>query len=161
MGRGGGRMKTEVDMFKTIVVAVDGSTHAMKALEAAIDLARKYDAKLELVSVYRHHSIMENTHSLVRTREGLPDPTSAMKAFAQEIVDVALKTTKEEHGFTNAEGHVRRGQPARMIVEFAKECGADAIVMGSRGLGDMTGMLLGSVSHKVSSLATCTTITVK
>lgn len=148
-------------MFKTIVVAVDGSTHAMKALAIAVDLAEKYGSKLELISVYRQYSAMESTHSLIRTREGLPDPTPAMKQFAQDVVDAALKKVREEDGFENVEGHVRRGQPARTIVDFAKEREADAIVMGSRGLGDVTGMLLGSVSHKVSSLAACTTISVK
>jgi nucleotide-binding universal stress UspA family protein len=59
------------------------------------------------------------------------------------------------------EGLVRRGPLARTIVQVAKDRGADAIAMGSRGLGDVEGFLLGSVSHKVSSLAECTCITVK
>lgn len=147
-------------MFERIVAAVDGSSHAMRALDVAVDLARKYDAQLLLISVYRHHSVMENTHSLVRTREGLPDPDSAMRDFAQEIVDAALSHVKGQ-GFEAVEGHVRRGQPARTIADFAKEVRADAIVMGSRGLGDVTGLLLGSVSHKVGSLSNCTTVTVK
>ena len=48
-----------------------------------------------------------------------------------------------------------------LIVAFAKDRGIDAIVMGSRGTGDMEGLLLGSVSHKVTSLAPCTCVTVK
>ena len=47
------------------------------------------------------------------------------------------------------------------IVDFARDQRADAIVMGSRGLGDVSGLLLGSVSHKVSHLAACTCIMVK
>lgn len=147
-------------MFEKIVVAVDGSNHSMRALDVAVDLAKKYGSRLLVVSVFRHHSVMENTHSLIRTREGMPDPDSAMREFAQEIIDSAVDHVKAQ-GFEAVEGHVRRGQPARTIAEFANEARADAIVMGSRGLGDVTGLLLGSVSHKVGSLSSCTTITVK
>jgi len=62
---------------------------------------------------------------------------------------------------TPKEAIIKRGQPARSIVEFAKDRGIDVIVMGSRGTGDMEGLLLGSVSHKVTSLAPCTCVTVK
>ena len=53
------------------------------------------------------------------------------------------------------------GNPADEIVEFAKQKQIDLIVMGSRGLSDIKGLFLGSVSHKVSHLAECTCITVK
>ena len=46
--------------------------------------------------------------------------------------------------------------PSRAIVAFAKRDGTDLIVMGSRVHGDIEGVLLGGVSHKVSSLAKCT-----
>jgi len=55
----------------------------------------------------------------------------------------------------------REGQPARPIVEYAKEHDVDLIVLGSRGLGDIGGMLLGSVSHKVGSLSECSCLTAK
>ncbi len=56
---------------------------------------------------------------------------------------------------------VKVGNPARTIVAFAARSGADLIVMGGRGHGDIEGFLLGSVSHKVSNLAECTCMTVK
>ncbi|HUO45666.1 MAG TPA: universal stress protein [Acidimicrobiia bacterium] len=56
---------------------------------------------------------------------------------------------------------VDSGDPAATIVRLAKEVGADLIVMGSRGLGSVAGLLLGSVSHKVGHAAPCAVLTVR
>jgi nucleotide-binding universal stress UspA family protein len=53
------------------------------------------------------------------------------------------------------------GDPAQSILHLAKERGVDTIVMGSRGLSDIKGLFVGSVSHKINHLAECTCITVK
>lgn len=147
-------------MFKTILVAADGSDHATKALDIACDLAQRYGAKLIVLSVYRHHSALEGTHTLVGGASEIEPPDATLGRLAREVVDAALARARA-NGAPEVEGLVRRGPPARTIVQVAKERGADAIVMGSRGLGDVEGFLLGSVSHKVSSLAECTCITVK
>ena len=55
---------------------------------------------------------------------------------------------------------VRMGSPADVILEEAARVGVDAIVMGSRGLSDIKGLLVGSVSHKVLHAAKCTVVTV-
>jgi nucleotide-binding universal stress UspA family protein len=147
-------------MFKTILVATDGSDHAAKALDLACDLAQKYGAKLVILSAYRHHSPLQSTYSLVGGSTEVEAPDVTLGRLAQEIVDRAVARAREK-GATEVEGLVRRGPLARSIVQVAKDRGADAIAMGSRGLGDVEGALLGSVSHKVSSLAECTCITVK
>jgi nucleotide-binding universal stress UspA family protein len=56
---------------------------------------------------------------------------------------------------------MREGDPGAAILQIAKEEKADLIVMGRRGLGDLAGLLLGSVSHKVAHLAECACLTVK
>ena len=148
-------------MFSTILVAVDGSKHSMKAVEVAADLTCHHpDIKLIMLSVYKHISATENTHSLVRTRRPVDPPDAALKDWAQEIVEVAANRALEV-GAKHVETLVRRGPPARTIVQVAKELNAGAIVMGSRGLGDIGSVLMGSISHKVSNLAECTCITVK
>ena len=147
-------------MLNKILVAVDGSKHSMRALEFASELAKKFDAALLVLSVYRHYSAAESSHSLVKTREDIVPSDIALSRLAQDYVDEAVERAREL-GAANVKGKVKRGQPSRTIVETAKEREADAIVMGSRGLGDIGGLLLGSVSHKVSSLAECTCITVK
>ena len=146
-------------MFKKILVAVDGSEPANKALRVAADLAGKYDAEILILCVYRHYSPLESSLSMVRPYEPDP-PDKALNEFAQEVIANA-KTLIAEAGFDKAEGFVKRGQPARTIVKFAKDRDIDLIVMGSRGLGDIEGFLLGSVAHKVTSLAHCLCLTVK
>jgi nucleotide-binding universal stress UspA family protein len=147
-------------MLNSILVAVDGSEHATKALDAAADLARRYAADLAVLSVYRHHSPLESSLSLVRARQAAPTPDAALSELAREIVDAAVARA-EGQGVKVRTALVKRGPPARTIVQVGKELGADAIVLGSRGLGDLEGHLLGSVSHKVTSLAECTCITVR
>jgi len=147
-------------MFNTIVVAVDGSDHAAKAAEVAIDMAKRYGSKLYVLSVYRHVSQLESTHSLVRGRYTPEPPDTTMSALSRDAVQWVADRA-EELGLDNVETEVKRGPISRSIVEYAGEKDADAIVLGSRGLGDVTGMLLGSVSHKVNSLSQCTCITVK
>jgi nucleotide-binding universal stress UspA family protein len=147
-------------MFKTIVVAVDGSGHAQKAVDLAADLAQKYDAQLLLLSVYKHVSALETTHTLVNPKDAVGPENPTLRDIANDIIAAAGARAKER-GTPKVETYVKRGHPARIIVDFAKEKGADAIIMGSRGLGDIGGFLLGSVSHKVNSLAECTCITVK
>ena len=56
---------------------------------------------------------------------------------------------------------VHEGDPASAILAVAKEADADLIVMGRRGLGDLAGLLLGSVSQKVTHLAECACLTVR
>jgi nucleotide-binding universal stress UspA family protein len=146
-------------MLNSILVAVDGSAPATKALDFATDLASRYGAELTVLSVYRHHSPLESSLSLVRAQE-TPTPDAVLSRLAREIVDAAVARAAE-HGIEGTRALVKRGPPARTIVQVGKELGADAIVLGSRGYGDLEGHLLGSVSHKVTSLAECTCITVR
>lgn len=140
-------------MFKRILVPMDGSHGAMKALDMAIRLQNGTDAELLLLTVFRHHSLLEASTSMVRPG----DPGSideALRDHAKEVADTAKKHAIEQ-GAKTPRAFVRNGPPARTIVKFAKEREADLIVLGSRGLGDREGYLLGSVSHKVTSLSSC------
>lgn len=140
-------------MFDRILVAVDGSDRGLAGLELAVGIQEKFESKLLILCVYRHHSLLEASMSMVRPEdpEILDD---SMREFASEVVERA-KTFAKERGAKNLRGYVKSGPPARTIVGFAKDKNADLIVLGSRGLGDVEGFLLGSVSHKVTSLAEC------
>jgi nucleotide-binding universal stress UspA family protein len=149
-------------MFSKILTAVDGSDHAVRAVALSADLAEKYGADLVLLAVFKPTRVPESTHSLVRTTRSLePQHTDDELQKIAEDVLAAAKADARKHAIPKIDARVKRGQPARTIVATAEEVGADAIVLGSRGLGDVSGLLLGSVSHKVASLADCNVITVK
>jgi len=151
---------SEEPKFDTMLVAVDGSGHAAKAVKVAARMARQFGSRLLVLSVYKHYSSLESTHSLVRAREVPESPDITLRGVAQEAVESA-KRYAEEAGVDGVETFVKRGPPARTIVKFAKDKDVDVLILGSRGLGDIEGFFLGSVSHKVSALSECTTITVK
>jgi nucleotide-binding universal stress UspA family protein len=90
---------------------------------------------------------------------GTSEPQYVLDEFTKKVLKQARDIATEVG--VDAKSEAREGQPARIIVDYASESGADAIVTGSRGYGDIEGTLLGSVSHKVTSLAKCTVITVK
>ncbi|MEC9247012.1 universal stress protein [Nitratireductor rhodophyticola] len=140
-------------MFKKILVPVDGSENSLKALEMGVKMQKTTGAEILMLTVFRHHSLLEASMSMVRP----DDPQNlddAMREHAKEIADAAKKAAVEM-GAESPRAFVKNGQPARTIVKFAKEREVDLIVLGSRGLGDLEGYLLGSVSHKVTSLANC------
>ncbi|WP_166264739.1 universal stress protein [Marinobacter caseinilyticus] len=146
-------------MFKKILVAVDGSQAAVKALDTAIELQKFLDAELYLICVFKHHSLGEASLSMIRTSHPqIPD--EALKEHATEVVEFA-KSYAQEHGATKIRGFVKGGRPSKTIVKFAKDKAIDLIVMGSCGAdSDKDGMILGSVSHRVASMTKCPTLLV-
>ncbi len=144
-------------MFSRILVTYDGSRGATEALRKAAGLSRPCDADLDadltVLTVFRHHGMLEATLSARR----LDDPDNIndlMRANAREIAETGRNLARDE-GAPKVRVFVKSGQPARSIVAFAKEHGSDLIVVGSRGLGSAEGFLLGSVSHKITGLAAC------
>lgn len=140
-------------MFEHILVPVDGSDGSLAAVKLAVQMQQKFDAELMLLCVYRHYSLLEASVSMLSPDrpENLDD---SMQDYATEVVEHAKKYATE-CGSSKVRGFIKGGQPARTIVKFADEHDINLIVLGSRGLGDVEGYLLGSVSHKVTSLAKC------
>ena len=87
--------------------------------------------------------------------------------FTEEETNEALRQYNEamkraqESGVDRVRLRVVEGHPVHEIVETAKSESVDMIFLGSRGLGDMLGFMMGSVSHKVMHLAPCTCVAVK
>ncbi len=138
-------------MFKNILVPFDGSVGGEQALLKAAELAVLCRAEVTVLTVFRHHSMLEASFSMVR----VSDPGNMddiMRDHAKEVAEQGRKLARDA-GVEKCRAFVKTGQPARTIVGFAKEHENDLIVIGSRGMGSVEGYLLGSVSHKVTGLS--------
>lgn len=120
-----------------ILVAVDGSIGAGAATEHALDLACATGAAVTFVSVYTANAALGAPYYQERLTSGLRG--------ARASVDTALAAAAELG--IDADSEIVEGDPAREIVELAERRGVDLLVVGSRGLGTITGTLLGSVSR--------------
>jgi nucleotide-binding universal stress UspA family protein len=126
-------------MFRNILVALDGSTHSDRALAEAIDLAAAGNGRLTLISVGAPPPVWPSAYVVAV-------PNSELEHAAQKVVDEAAEKVRDNTPVTRI---VRIGRPADEIVAAAKEQQQDLIVMGARGRGAASSMLLGSVSHAV------------
>ena len=173
-------------MIKNILCALDGSSHAEKALDLAIDLAQKFDARLILFHVLMRNLDSEEIRRFTevegltqesvaevnrlqtvdgRVEVGLPYeakaiPSDMLVKLAQHILKSA-QADAEAKGVSNTTIVMGDGEPAARILACAKQENIDCIIMGSRGLSNIQALLEGSVSRKVSNRAACTTIAVR
>ncbi|MGH6718787.1 MAG: universal stress protein [Alphaproteobacteria bacterium] len=148
-------------MFTNIVLGVDGSEHALKATDRACELARLCAARLVILTVAKPiRGVSKQVREYMYAEHIAGEPQYVLSEMAKSVL-IEAESRARRAGLENVKTVVREGQPARRIVEYAKEHGADLIVLGSRGLGDIGGLLLGSVSHKVITLAECTCLIVK
>ena len=128
--------------FKRILVPVDGSKHALLAKRKAMGIAVSMNAEIILVNVLDNIPAIIGGHA----REGIRDEQrdEAEKIFAQ------YRPELEEHGVKYST-RVAIGRPFDAICEVAEEEGCDLICLGARGLNEVEGMLLGSVSSDIIS----------
>jgi len=141
-----------------ILVATDGSEGADRAVDYAAQLAKSRGVELVIVTVAGGF--------------GMPDEisrafTRTQHAWFEELVSsMSAQTLKKARervhalGVTNVHLESRSGEAAQTIIDIAREKGADTIVVGKRGNGRVAGLLLGSVSQKLVSLAPVAVIVV-
>lgn len=144
-------------MFSRILVAVDGSPFAERALKSAVDLAKKYSAKVIIV-----HVILRRFYAVTPSEAGVLATTvfvREMETEGKEIINKAEAYAKAERA--DYECRLLQGVPAEEILKTARSENVDLIVIGSRGLTEVRAFLLGSVSDKVSHHAKCPTLLVK
>ena len=138
-------------MITKILVATDGSDNAANAIKYAIEFASKWDAQLLVLSV-----IPTPTH-FIFDEDGfdpkyLPEFEENLEKAYQSILDEAVKTVENEQPKIGVKSRLEKGRPANVIVNVARNENVDLIVMGSRGLGGITGSILGSTSQAVVQL---------
>lgn len=142
---------------RNILVPVDGSICAINAVSYADDLADKCGANLNLLYVLQPEGSYILPEHLEKLAEAMGDGDTEeglAKSEADRILGAATdRITICDRARVSRE--TREGDPADEIVKFCREKGIDLIIMGNRGMGDLKGLLLGSVSHKVVQVAEC------
>jgi nucleotide-binding universal stress UspA family protein len=132
-------------MFRNILVAVDGSPHARRAVEEASDLAAATNSSLTLITCVPDPSawVLGGTYGAVVDIEEL---RRAGEVEYRNLLDEAVASVPK-----NVRAHevLAHGPPAQAIVSQVEAGGHDLVVMGSRGRGGVRSLILGSVSHQV------------
>lgn len=132
-------------MFKRIIVPVDGSEHSHRALTYAQAMADKFGATLWLVHAFPQTSDLlgySEYEKLIARRE----------SAGQEILDQAREQVGDR---LDVREELLEEPAAEAIIRVAHTREADLIIMGTRGLGSLQGLLMGSVTHKVLNHAPC------
>lgn len=131
-----------------ILLATDGSEHSALALHAAVDLSAKAGSELHVVYAWRalppysHPSVAVATDAQWYERE-------AEKVLFEQLDEVYAR------GAEAAGAHLRRGQPVEVICAAIEELGIDLAILGSRGLGLVERLVMGSVAEGIIDLASC------
>ena len=137
-------------MFDKIVLAMDGSKHSERAAEVAAGLAKNLGSEVLILEVLEQLPTGVGVIDM-RPQDPGPDPIEALAGTLKEKgINARLESQRAPYG------HV-----ADRITYVAKQQGARLIIMGSRGLSDLGGLLLGSVTHKVLHLSSCPVLVVR
>ena len=126
--------------MKTILVATDGSDNAQQAVGVAIELAHDAGAELVVTTIRVMPPIGRGGSSAPIM--AVEDPAQA-RSIASDAAALAVESG------VKARAEARAGEPADEIVRLAGEINADMVVVGTRGLGALSGALMGSVSRSV------------
>ena len=144
-------------MFSRILVAVDASPAADRALDFAIDLAKDNAAKLIIL-----HVVLQCLYPVTHTEAGMLAPAvfvSEMQAEGEGVIRKAEQHAKGKG--VDYECKMTQGVPADEIIRLATEQRVDLVVVGSRGLNEVRSFLFGSVSDRVCHHVKCPALIVK
>jgi nucleotide-binding universal stress UspA family protein len=165
--------KSPPNVSSKILVAVDGSIHSKKAVDMAIDFAKKWDAELLIMHVLgqtnvpqgwgwpylpKKDKIPEKYADIIKSEE--IDPSEYFEVVCSTFVGEA-QSKAEQAGIKKADPICISGDPAEEIIKAAEERNVNMIFVGSRGLGRFSRAITGSVSTKVNQHAHCTVVTVR
>jgi len=139
-------------MFENILVAVDGSKHSDAAFDVALDIAQKYGSQLFVLHVFQGGT---GGGTLVSSTD-----EDDNRSIGQEILN-SYEETAKERGLQNVNILLQEGDAAKRIMETAREVKCGLLILGSRGRGGFKELLLGSVSHKVTSHTDCPVLIAK
>ena len=138
-------------MMKNILVPVDGSEGADRAIEQAVTLAKICGAKLNFLYVANINQLAINAVLSDAILDSVTKAGNVVLDRAMEMVPEGI----EKESFSDT------GSPAVVVLDFAETNDIDLIVMGSRGLGRWEGFLMGSVSQYVLQHVHCPVMVVR
>lgn len=143
-------------MYTKILVPIDGSAHSRQALSVACKLSEQSSTKIYILHI---PEAVDDTTKLIWGVGALGSDAAFDQSAGEALLEEAERFAKEK-GIRTIETVIEQGRPVDIILAVSKREDVDVIVMGSRGLSDLGGMVAGSVSHKVGHLARCGVITV-
>ncbi len=147
-------------MINKVLIAIDGSKHSLKCVEFGAQIAKDAGAKVLLFHVVKPYRLPDSLKKFAQAEHMATIDADLLKKGAQYLLAGALDAAKQS-GLKDIEMETEEGPIARTIVSRAKSFKADLIIIGSRGMGDIEGMLRGGVSHRVETLAKCSVLVVK
>ena len=147
--------------MKRILVAVDGSDPSLRAVDLAADLAAKYQAELLLVHVMPEQAPLDPTlRELARSEGSAGSPFEVFRAFGSKALSDA-QTRANDAGASRVTPEIASGDPGAVILASARDRSIDLVVLGRRGRGQLSALLLGSVSQRVANRAPCPVLIVR
>jgi nucleotide-binding universal stress UspA family protein len=141
-----------------IVVGVDGSEGSETALRWAVEEARLRDGVVEVVTAWTYPYVGEAAGMAAFSVDGV-ELENAAAGVVQSMIEAVADSGSGSSSVT-LEPRVVRGDAAAALLRVVKEDGADLLVVGSRGRGGFTGLMLGSVSQQCVHHAPCPVVVV-
>jgi nucleotide-binding universal stress UspA family protein len=147
-------------MFKKIVVGVDGSPESDHAFRLACDIAKKYESEIHLVHTPQPKTVAFAMGAVASYHAVTTMPSEEDVKLACDNVVNSASAIAKKYDVEITQTHLERGDPGDHIIACAEECGADLIVTGRRGLGNVGSLILGSTSQRVNHLAKCACLSI-
>jgi len=145
--------------IQKIICPVDFSNCAQQALNYASELAKQFDAELSIVHAYEDPAAYVTPMPM----SGYVGPGAELLLELRKQLEVRLTQTKadvEQRG-VRVRSELLEGAPYRVVLDWAKEYGADIIVIGTHGHTGLTHALLGSVTERIVRMAHCPVLTIR
>ncbi|WP_027414619.1 universal stress protein [Aneurinibacillus terranovensis] len=137
-------------MYRHILLAFDGSDHAIRAAQKAADIAASTGAHVTIVTAYPSISPFFPGQK--------PNQDEILRYWNNKVEEAAPLFTEKSVSFDKI---IAEEDPKRLILDKAQELEVDLIIIGSRGLSGYERLMLGSVSYAISQHAECDVLLVK
>ncbi|WP_339149478.1 MULTISPECIES: universal stress protein [unclassified Sutcliffiella] len=168
--------------FRNILIAYDGSHSSLKAVKMGIDMKKRLDSNITILHVLEESSVnvpipvtrpdampaggMGNVDGLNIYTQNVKERVPSKQHVATADHEDTEQALNEIHALLSQERveapvEVMQGDPAKTICNFADTQESDLIIIGSRGLGGLKKLILGSVSDKVTNTANCPVLIAK